>query len=122
MKNLRDPVRVHASERCTGILALWCLEGSNEDTIGREEVSDGGSLSEELGVRKDIETASRLGVGLEDGAHRLSSTAWHCGFLDDDLRSSRDPGDLTRGKFDIAIDKNDISTSDPTRARDGWIG
>lgn len=99
---LRDPVGVYASEGCACIFALLSLQRTDQDTIGLEEIRDGGSLSEELGVGKDVEPAARLAVGLEDGAHRLCSPAGHSGLLDDDLGGVRDGGDATRRRFDIA--------------------
>lgn len=64
-----NPVGVDLGEGGAGILARLGLEGADEDTVGGEEVADGGTLSKELGVGENVEAASGLGVGLKDGAH-----------------------------------------------------
>jgi len=51
------------------------LKGAYEYAIRAEEVTDSGALSKKFWVGEDVKTAIRLGVGLEDGAHRLGGTA-----------------------------------------------
>ena len=46
----RDPVGVHGREGGGRLLSLLGLEGSDENTVRREQVGDGGSLGEELGI------------------------------------------------------------------------
>jgi len=75
--DLRDPVRVYPSERCTGVFALLSLERPNQNAIGREEVRDGSSLGKELGVGQNIEATIGFRVCLKNGAHRLGSAAWY---------------------------------------------
>ena len=98
----RNPVGIHIDERLAGILSLLCLQRTNEDTVGCEEVGNGGSFSQEFGVGEDVEAAAGLGIRLENGAHRLSRPAWHGRLLDDDLGGSRDGGDATRRRLDVA--------------------
>lgn len=99
---LGDPVGVDLRESLAGVEARLGLERSDKDTVGGEEVSDGGSLGKELGVGENVESASGLRVGLEDGAHRLCGTARDGGLLDDDLGGSGDLGDAAGGKLEVA--------------------
>lgn len=99
---LGDPVSIHVAEGRARRLALLGLEGADEDTVGAEEIGDGGTLSQELRVGEDVETAAGLRVGLEDGAHGFGGAAWNGRFLDDDLGGVRYLGNTTRGKLDIA--------------------
>ena len=83
--NSRDPVAVHASEGCASILTLLRLERTDKDAIRREEIRDSSSLGQKLGVGEDIEAASGLGVGIENGAHGFCRAAGYRGLLDNDL-------------------------------------
>lgn len=96
-----DPVGIDVLESGTGVLALLGLERANEDAVGLEEIVDGCALGQELGIGEDVEAAARLGVGLEDGAHRLGRATGHSRLFNDNLGRCRDLGDSTRRKFDI---------------------
>ena len=61
---------VDGSEGGAGIETGLSLKGTDKDTVWGEQVVDGGTFCEELGVREDVKLASWLGVGLEDGSHR----------------------------------------------------
>jgi hypothetical protein len=98
----RDPIVVDGGKSRGSLLSLLGLEGSDKDTIGSEQVGDGSSLSKELGVGEDIKVDSRSGVGVEDGPHRLSSSARDGGLLDDDLGGGGNSSDLSSGELDVA--------------------
>lgn len=48
----RNPVAVHAGKRRAGVLTLRGLEGSDKNTVRREQIRDDGSLRQELGVER----------------------------------------------------------------------
>lgn len=98
----RDPVGVNASERGARVLALGGLQRTDEDAVGLEEVGDGGALGEELGVGEDIKVAARLGVCLEDSAHRFGCAAWHGRLFHDNLGGRRDRRNLARCQLHVA--------------------
>ena len=100
--NSRNPVVVDGGKSSGSLLSLLGLERSDKNTIGSEQVGDGGSLSKELGVGKDIEVNSRSRVGVEDGPHRLSGSAGDGGLLDDNLGGGSDSSDLSSGELDVA--------------------
>ena len=99
----RNPVSIHVDERLARVLSLLCLQRTYEDTVGREEVGDGGPFSQELGVGEDVEAAAGLGVRLENGAHRLRRTAGDCRLLYNDLGRLRDIRNLARRELDVAV-------------------
>lgn len=103
---LRNPVGVNFSEAFACTDTFWGLKGTNEDTVGFEEILNGSSLCKELRVGEDIETAVRLRVGFEDSAHGLGSTARDGGFLNYDLGAGGNVGDVTGSEFDVATRKN----------------
>jgi hypothetical protein len=70
---LGDPVVVDVGKGLTSVKTRLVLKRSNEDSVGVEQVRDGGSLGEELGVGEDVESATRSRVGLEDGSHSAES-------------------------------------------------
>jgi hypothetical protein len=98
----RNPVGVNAGQRLRGLESLLGLKRSDEDTVGSEQVVDGGTFGEELGVGEDVKVDSRARVGVEDGSHRLGGSARDGRLLDDDLGGSSDSGDLTGGELDVA--------------------
>jgi len=65
-----DPVGVDVGQGGTSVETTLALERSDEDSVGSEQVLDGGTLGQELGVGQNVEVASRPSVGLEDGPHR----------------------------------------------------
>lgn len=62
------------------------LEGTDEDPVRGEEVLDGGTFGQELGVGQDVEPAAGLGVGLEDGPHGPVQSEKQGGFRDQSMR------------------------------------
>lgn len=101
-RHVRDPVRVNIGQRGRRVATLGRLKRANQDTIRREEIVDSSSLSQELWVGENVEVASGLAVGLEDGAHRLGCPAWNGGLLDDNLGRRRDGGNTAGRQLDVA--------------------
>lgn len=62
---------------------------------------------------------SRSGVGVEDGPHRLSSSARNGGLLDDDLGGSSNSGDLSSGELDVA--ERDGEERETAKKGSAWI-
>ena len=105
-RHVRDPVRVNIGQRGRRVATLGRLKRANQDTIRREEIVDSSSLSQELWVGENVEVASGLAVGLEDGAHRLGRAAGHGRLLDDNLRARGNLSDTARCGLDVsAMDK-----------------
>ena len=98
----RYPVGIDLTQRLRSALSLRSLKRSDEDTVRAEQVSDGSPFREERWVGQNVETRAGLRVGLEDGTHGLGSSAWHGGFLDDDLGCGSDSGNSPRSRFDVA--------------------
>ena len=64
-----DPVGVDVAQGGTSVETTFALERSDEDSVGGEQVLDGGTLSQELRVGQKVKVASRPSVGLEDSPH-----------------------------------------------------
>lgn len=130
---LGDPVGVDVGEGLASVLARLALERTDQNTVRGEQVIDGGTLGKELclsaGVRcqlrtwqltrvgEDVEGASRLRVGLEDGSHgtiasgpnlqraerdSLGGSARDSRLLNHDLGRGRNLGDSSRSELEIA--------------------
>ena len=102
-KHSRYPVGIDLFQALASIDTFLRLQGSDQDAVRAEEVRNGRSLRQKFRVGKDVESAVRLGVGFQDGAHRLGGAAWHSGLLNDDLGGSRDLCDASRGQFHISL-------------------
>ena len=101
-RHSRHPISIDIAEALACADTLWSLKGSDQDAIRAEKVRDGRSLCKELWVGEDIKAAVGLRVGLEDSAHRLSSAAWHCRFLDYNFVRGGNSGNTAGSKFDVA--------------------
>jgi len=110
----RHPVSVEISQHLLGSKTLLSLEAANEHTVGVLKILDGSALSQELGVREDLELDASPGVGLEDGPHALSGLAGNGGLLNDDLGGLGDLGDGASGP----LDPLEISGAASTETRD----
>lgn len=99
---LGDPVGVDISQSLASPQSTLGLQRSDEDSVGSEEIGDGGSLGQELGVGKDVKVDSGLGVGVKDGPHRLGGSARNGGLLNDNLVGGGNSGDLSGSKLDVA--------------------
>lgn len=107
---LGNPVGVDGGQRGTGVFTLLSLERTNEDSIGSEQVSNGGTLSQELGVGQDLEFTSRLRVSLEDSSHRLGSSTRNSRFLNNDLGRGRNFGNSSGSQLDVVQVGSESST------------
>lgn len=95
------------------------MEGSDEDSVGREQVADGGTLGEELGVAENVESDTGSRVGVENGSHRFRSPTRNGRLLDNDLGRGSDSSDLSGGELNVAGDGEEKSArSALDRARD----
>lgn len=74
---LGDPASVDIDQLLLSSQTLGGLEASDKNTVGAGQILDGGTLSQKLGVGKNVEADVLVGVGLKDGAHALGSTAWN---------------------------------------------
>ena len=79
------------------------MQGSDKNTVRSEQVGDGSTLSKELRVGEDVEAAAGPRVGLEDGTHGLSRSAWDGGLLNDDLGGGGNLGDTAGCEFNVAV-------------------
>lgn len=64
-----NPVGVDGGQTGACALTGFGLKRTDQDSVRGEQVLDGGTLGQEFGVGQDVELASGLGVGLEDGSH-----------------------------------------------------
>lgn len=116
---LRNPVSVDVGEGLASLETLLGLERTDEDSIGREQVADSGTLGEELGVAEDVESDTGSRVGVENGSHRLRSSAGNGRLLDNDLGRGSDSSDLSSGELNVAGDGDERSARSAfDRARD----
>lgn len=106
---LRNPVGVDVGEGLASLKTLLGLEGTDENSVGRKQVADSGTLGEELGVAENVEPDTRSRVGVEDGSHRFRSSAGDGRLLDDDLGRGSDSSDLSGSEFNVARDGEERS-------------
>ena len=66
---LGDPVGVDVGQGGTSVKTGLVLEGTDQDSVGVEQVGDGGTFSQEFWVGQNVESASWSRVGLENGSH-----------------------------------------------------
>lgn len=98
-----NPVGVDVDQGVLGADALGGLQSTDQDTVRVQQILDGGTLSQELGVRQDVELHLGRRVGIEDGAHALSSAARHSRLLDDDFGALGNLSNAARSALDVAI-------------------
>jgi hypothetical protein len=99
--NSRHPVGVDILEALACAETLGRLKGSDQDPVRAEEIRNGGSFGQKFGVGEDLELAVGLGVGFEDGAHRLGGAARHGRLFDDNLGRGGDSSDAARGELNV---------------------
>ncbi len=75
--------------------------GTDDDAIGMEEVGDGGSLAEELGVGDDVEEMTGDAVALHRAADPLVGVDGNRALFDDDLVAGERAGDLAGDGLDV---------------------
>src|SRR6185312_15982614 len=66
---------------------------SNNDTVGMEEIGDGGAFAEKLGIRDNVEGVARGAVALEGTGDPLVGVDGNGAFFDDDLVAINGAGD-----------------------------
>ena len=81
---------VDVAQDCAGSLAI----GTDDDAIRVQEVSDGGTLAEELGVRDDVKEMALDAITLQRAADPLIGIDRYGALLDDDLIGGQRTGDL----------------------------
>ena len=96
-----DPVGVDGSQTSASALTGFGLERTDQDSVRGEQVLDGGTLGQEFGVGQDVELASGLSVGLEDGSHGLGSPARNSRLLDNDFGRVGNLGNSSSSQFDV---------------------
>lgn len=97
-----NPVSVNFGKSLLCSNTFSSLKSTDQNTIGVQQILNGGTLCQEFGVGTDVEVNSRSGVGLQNGAHALGSTARNSRLLDNDLGALRNFGNTASGTFDIA--------------------
>ena len=75
--------------------------GADDDAVGMEEVGDGGSLAQELGVGDDVEEMAGDAVALHGAADPLVGVDGDGAFFDDDLVAGEGACDLAGDGFDV---------------------
>lgn len=94
-----DPGGVDLDEGFGGCAALFGLFAANEDTVGVEQVLDGGAFGEEFGVGEDLVFVAVAGCA-EDAFDGFGGADWEGGFFDDDFVAVGFFGDLAGAEFD----------------------
>ena len=75
--------------------------GSDDDAVRVQEVGDGSSFAQELGVRDDVKEVALDSVALQRAADPLVGVDGHGTLLDDDLVGGQRAGDLAGDGLDI---------------------
>ena len=87
----------------TRVDAFPCLQRSDENTIGWEEVGDSCSLCEKFRVGKDIESAVGFRVGFEDGTHGFGGTTWYSWFFNHNFGRMSNRSDAACSEFYVTV-------------------
>jgi len=75
--------------------------GTDDDAVGVEEVGDGGSFAEELGIGDDVEEVTGDAVALHGTADPLVGVDGDGAFFDDDFVGGKGACDLAGNGFDV---------------------
>ena len=97
----RNPVGVDGGQTLACALTGFGLERTDQDSVGGEQVLDGGTLGQEFRVGQNVELASGLSVSLENGSHRFGGSARDGRLLDNNLGRVGDLGDPSGSQFDV---------------------
>lgn len=80
---------------------LLSLQSTNQDTVRAEQVSDSSAFCQKLRVGQDLERNFRGRIGLENGAHALSSTARHSRLFNNNLGALGNLSNTTSSTLNI---------------------
>mmetsp|Transcript_24272 Transcript_24272/g.47395 ORF Transcript_24272/g.47395 Transcript_24272/m.47395 type:complete len:431 (-) Transcript_24272:11-1303(-) len=95
-----DPVGVHINKLLHSLLSKLGGHASNEYTVRHIKVFHSGTLGKELRIRKHLEVDLAI-VSHQHLTHRVRGTDGESGFLNNDLRSIRNLGDVACCKLPV---------------------
>mmetsp|Transcript_6098 Transcript_6098/g.12086 ORF Transcript_6098/g.12086 Transcript_6098/m.12086 type:complete len:431 (+) Transcript_6098:517-1809(+) len=96
----RDPMGVYIDELLNSFLTKLGGHASNEYTVRHIKVFHSGTLGKELRIRKHLEVDLAI-VSHQHLTHRVRGTDGESGFLNNDLRSIRNLGDVACCKLPV---------------------
>ena len=77
------------------------MQGTNQDSVRCEQVLNGGTFSQEFRVGQDVEVATGLGVGFQDGSHRFGRSTGDGGLFDNDFGRVGNFGNSSSSQFNV---------------------